>query len=214
VSVHQRSLFAIGRPHVDADANIERIDLHHGSWVDIGRGCLAGADTLLDRLAESVDWRQGRRWMFERMVDDPRLSRWYKRGDAFPDDALMEVKHELEQRYDVELGSVGLNYYRDGRDSVAFHRDRELRHLDDTLVAIVTLGARRPFLLRPRAGGRSLDLAPASGDLLVMGGTCQVHYEHGIPKVAHAGPRISASYRWSSKRGRPETTGVTQLQNG
>jgi alkylated DNA repair dioxygenase AlkB len=189
---------------VDHAVGFDRVPLDHAAWVDICRGYLAGADTLFDRLAESVDWRQGRRWMYERMVDDPRLSRWYKRGDPFPDDALVEVKQELQRRYGVELGSVGLNYYRDGRDSVAFHRDRELRHLDDTLVAIVTLGARRPFLIRPRAGGKSIDVAPASGDLLVMGGTCQVHYEHGIPKVARAGPRISASYRWSSKRGRPE----------
>ena len=66
----------------------------------------------------------------------------------------------LEARYRVQLGAVGLNYYRDGRDSVAFHRDRELRELDDTLIAIVTLGARRPFLVRPLGGGTSRDLAP------------------------------------------------------
>jgi alkylated DNA repair dioxygenase AlkB len=142
--------------------------------------------------------------MYERMVDDPRLSRWYKRGEQLPHDSLVSIKRALERQYHVRFGGVGLNYYRDGNDSVAFHRDRELRHLDDTLIAIVTLGAKRPFLIRSRSGGGSFDVSPASGDLLVMGGACQVGYEHGIPKVAHAGPRISASYRWSSRRGRPE----------
>src|SRR5215208_5131964 len=80
----------------------------------------------------------------------------------------------LEEHYDVPLGGIGINYYRDGRDSVAPHRDRELRHLDDTLIAIVTLGARRPFLIRPKGGGKSRDISPASGDLLVMGGRTQV----------------------------------------
>jgi alkylated DNA repair dioxygenase AlkB len=99
----------------------------------------------------------------------------------------------------VPFGTVGLNYYRNGADSVAPHADRELRDLDDSLVAIVTLGARRPFLLRPKGGGRSVDLAPASGDLLVMGGACQAGWEHGVPKVARAGPRVSATWRWSRR---------------
>jgi alkylated DNA repair dioxygenase AlkB len=100
----------------------------------------------------------------------------------------------------VTFGALGLNHYRDGTDSVAWHADRELRHLDDTLVAILTLGATRPFLLRPTGGGRSIDLRPASGDLLVMGGRAQACWEHAVPKTAHAtGPRISASIRWVAR---------------
>jgi len=139
--------------------------------------------------------------MYDRMVDDPRLSRWYARTASFPHPVLHELRDALQSHYRVELGGVGLNFYRDGHDSVAPHADRELRRLDDTIVAIVTLGARRPFLVRPRAGGPSIDLAPASGDLLVMGGACQLRYEHGVPKVRHAGPRISCSYRWSAANG-------------
>ena len=196
---HQRSLFGLGDPAVDAHATFERRDLEHGAWIDVARGFLLGADSLLDRLTETVEWRQGRRRMFDRMVDDPRLSRWYTRRGDFPDPALHQLHDALQQHYGVKLGGVGLNYYRDGHDSVAPHRDRELRQLDDTLVAIVTLGAKRPFLIRPHGGGSSIDLSPASGDLLVMGGACQQHYEHGVPKVAHAGPRISASYRWTAQ---------------
>lgn len=197
VPVLQGSLFAAGRPNVDPHVPFERIALDERSWIDVARNFLHGADDLYDELARTVEWRQGRRWMYDRMVDDPRLSRWFARDESPPHPALQEIRQALERHYGVEFGSVGLNYYRDGRDSVAFHRDRELRELDDTLVAIVTLGARRPFLVRPRGGGRSVDVAPASGDLLVMGGRCQADFEHGVPKVAHAGPRISASYRWS-----------------
>jgi alkylated DNA repair dioxygenase AlkB len=199
VTVLQRSLFGVGEPRVDAGAVFERIDLDGRSWIDVGRHFLAGADTLFDELVALVDWKQGRRWMFDRMVDDPRLSRWYNRDEAVPHEALADVRRALGQRYGVPFGSVGLNYYRDGRDSVAPHRDRELRHLDDTLVAIVTIGGRRPFLVRPRHGGASIDVAPASGDLLVMGGRCQADFEHAVPKVVRADPRISASYRWSAR---------------
>jgi len=136
--------------------------------------------------------------MYDRVLDDPRLSRWYSPADPLPHPSLEAVRQALSARYRVRFGGVGLNYYRDGRDSVAFHRDRELRQLTDTRVAILTLGAQRPFLVRPLGGGRSIDLAPASGDLIVMGGACQMGFEHGVPKIAHAGPRISASFRWAS----------------
>jgi alkylated DNA repair dioxygenase AlkB len=195
----QRSLFAMGDPAVDLAAPFERLSLDDASWIDVARGFLRGADTLFEQLRDGVPWKQGDRWMYDRMVDDPRLSRWYTPDEPLPHEALVVVRRVLEGRYGVPLEGVGLNYYRDGRDSVASHRDRELRHLDSALVAILTLGARRPFLVRPRDGGSSIDLSPASGDLIVMGGACQAGFEHGIPKVAHAGPRISASYRWSSR---------------
>jgi alkylated DNA repair dioxygenase AlkB len=113
------------------------------------------------------------------------------------------VRHALASHYGVPLRTVGCNYYRDGRDSVAWHRDRELRHLDRTLVAIVTLGGPRPFLVRPYGGGRSRDIRPGSGDLLVMGGRCQADWEHSVPKVRSAPPRLSLSLRWSSHEGLP-----------
>ena len=195
----QRTLLGSDEPRVDRAARIERTDLGAGSWIEIARSWLHGADTLLDALAVSVDWQCGQRWMYDRVVDDPRLSRLYRRNDPVPHDSFDTIRATLSKRYGVRFGGFGLNYYRDGRDSVAFHRDRELRHLDDTLIAIVTLGATRPFHLRPLGGGRSLDVRPGSGDLLVMGGRCQTAWEHGVPKVATAGPRISVTLRWASK---------------
>ena len=70
----QRSLFASGEPRVDTGARWERIDLGDGSWIDVGRGFLLGADTVLDDVVGAVPWRCGRRRMYDRMVDDPRLS--------------------------------------------------------------------------------------------------------------------------------------------
>src|SRR5262249_34044528 len=155
-------------PEVRADVAFARIELTRGAWVEVARGWLGGADDVLDHLVAVVPWRQGRRRMYDRVLDDPRLSPWGRDGDPLPPPALGAARDALGARYGVRFGAVGLNYYRDGRDSVAPHADRELRALDDTLVAVVTLGARRPFLLRPSGGGPSLDLAPASGDLLVM----------------------------------------------
>jgi alkylated DNA repair dioxygenase AlkB len=201
VAALQGTLLGAAEPRVDESAGFERLDLGAGSWVDLARSWLHGSDTLLDALIDRVDWRHGRRWMYDRVVDDPRVSRWYRREHEPPHPTFSAIRASLTTRYGVEMGGFGLNYYRDGRDSVAYHRDRELRRLDDTLIAIVTLGAARPFLIRPLGGGRSRDLRPGSGDLLVMGGRCQVAWEHGVPKVAHAGPRISATLRWAKNHG-------------
>jgi alkylated DNA repair dioxygenase AlkB len=199
VAVWQGSLFALGEPSVDDAATVDRIWLDEHSWIDVARNWLRGADEVCAGLLGTVDWRQGRRTIFDREVDDPRLSRWFHTTDPPPHPSLATAASALGDRYGCHLEGPGLNYYRDGRDSVAFHRDRELRELDETIVAVLTLGHRRPFLVRPRGGGRSRDLSPASGDLLVMGGRCQRDWEHGVPKVASAGARISASWRWAAR---------------
>lgn len=205
---HQTSLLGFGEPAVAAAATFARTWLDERSWVDLAPVWLRGSDTLLAELIDAVDWQRGRRWMYDRMVDDPRLSRWYGRSEQPPHPVLATAGVMLEAHYEVPLRGPALNYYRDGRDSVAPHADRELRELDDTLVAILTLGARRPFLLRPRGGGRSRDLAPGPGDLLVMGGATQLGWEHAVPKVAFAGPRVSVSWRWSPGIApRPDTLG-------
>lgn len=199
----QGTLLGAQGPTIDDSVTVTRLELDDTSWVDLGRAWLRGADTLLDALVATVPWRQGRRHMYGRMVDDPRLSRWYPESEELPHPALAQIRAALSDRYGVPFASVGLNYYRDGRDSVAPHRDRELRDVDDSRVAIVTLGAARPFLIRPRDGGRSRDVRPGSGDLLVMGGRTQADWEHAVPKVRSAGPRVSISLRWAAA---PDTT--------
>ena len=185
-----------GEPRVNEDAPIERITLDRESWLLIARDWLLGADTLLHDLIESVDWKQGRRHMYERVVDDPRLSCHYARDDALPHPALADMGARLDALLGVDLHGPGCNYYRDGRDSVAWHADRELRDLEDTRIAIVTLGARRPFLIRGfDKRQKSRNLAPGSGDLIVMGGAAQMHWQHAVPKTKHSGPRISCTWR-------------------
>ena len=92
--------------------------------------------------------------------------------------------------------TAGCCYYRDGRDSVAWHGDTIGRgKTQDTMVAIVSLGDPRRLALRPRVGG-AVDLdRDGPRDLLVMGGSCQRTWEHAVPKVAHAGPRVSVQFR-------------------
>ena len=131
MAVQQRTLLGGGEPEVVAGAAFERLHLDDRSWVDVARDWLRGADTLFDALVETVPWTQGKRWMYERMVDDPRLSCWFPPSEPLPHPALAAVKLELERRYDVPFGSVGLNYYRDGNDSVAWHCDRELREREE-----------------------------------------------------------------------------------
>ncbi len=104
----------------------------------------------------------------------------------------------LNDRYGLgpagPLRTVGICLYRDGRDSVAWHGDRIGRRRDgDTLVAIVSLGSRRRFLLRPRGGGPSRRFELGGGDLLVMGGSCQRTWEHSVPKTSRPSDRASAS---------------------
>lgn len=199
---------------VEPDASFERIQLDATSWVDVVRGWLREPDALFTRLHEDGRWVQASNFRYERRVAEPRL------GGRWPSDPAVEsVRKDLHRalvdRYRVPLDRGALVLYRDGRDSVAFHRDREMRWLDDTVIAIATLGAQRPFLLRPRAGrdedldapdrGATHDLAPAAGDLVVLGGRCQADWLHAVPKVARpTRPRISIQWRWTSRRGRPE----------
>lgn len=194
----QLNLLTCGAAGVDDTVCFERHHLDDTSWVDVARDLVRGGDEVLDDLIATTAWRNGRRQMYDRMVDDPRLSRWWRAGEGDPHELLATTRRAVEAHYRLRLGGVVLNYYRDGHDSVAWHRDRELRDPASTVVAILTLGARRPFRLRPHGGGQSIDLAPGAGDLLVMGGRCQADWEHAVPKVARPlGPRISASWRWS-----------------
>jgi alkylated DNA repair dioxygenase AlkB len=201
-------------PALRPGARFERVRLDGGSWVDVCRGWLAGADELYRAVAVDARWEQGRVFRYDRWVGEPRLSSWCRPGRDAPHPVLADLHRAIQHRVGVRFDGVALAFYRDGRDGVAFHRDRELRWLDDTVIGVLTLGATRPFLLRPRANryahdapdhGATHDLAPAGGDLLIMGGRCQADWEHAVPKVHRPiGGRISLQWRWTARRGRPE----------
>ena len=182
-------------------SSVHRTPLDRGAWIDVRRGWVTGADTLFERLRDTVPWHAERRHMYDRVVDVPRLVSFFAEGESLPDPALDEIKRALDEHYGPELGepfrTCGLCLYRDGSDSVAWHGDTTGRSsTQDTMVAIVSLGAPRALLLRPRGGGKALRHELGHGDLLVMGGSCQRTWEHSIPKTARAaGPRISVQFR-------------------
>jgi alkylated DNA repair dioxygenase AlkB len=181
--------------------SLRRTPLRAGAWVDVLPGWLTGADSLFQRLVAGVPWEAERRQMYDRMVDVPRLLRFYREGEPLPDPVLGAARDALSRHYAAELGepfrTAGLCFYRDGRDSVAWHGDRNGRGAtEDTMVAILSVGAARPLLLRSRGGGPVIRHALGHGDLIVMGGSCQRTWEHAVPKVARtAGPRISVQFR-------------------
>ena len=203
-SVVQTSLFDLPEPDDGLgllSGLVTRRVLGRGAWVDVLPGWLSGADDLFDTLLSSVPWVAERRQMYERVVDVPRLLCFYGEQAPLPHPALRTARDALNAHYGPELGepftTAGLCLYRDGRDSVAWHGDTIGRSkTEDTMVAIVSLGSPRSFLLRPRGGGATIRHQLGHGDLLVMGGTCQRTWEHAIPKTSRSvGPRISVQFR-------------------
>ncbi|MER7665158.1 MULTISPECIES: alpha-ketoglutarate-dependent dioxygenase AlkB [unclassified Streptomyces] len=180
---------------------VRRTVLGDGAWIDVLPGWLHGADALFEELRSGVPWRAERRQMYEREVAVPRLLAHYRESDPLPHPVLDEARDALDAHYAEELRepftTAGLCYYRDGRDSVAWHGDTGGRaSRQDTMVAILSVGAPRDLLLRPRGGGPSMRRALGHGDLIVMGGSCQRTWEHAVPKTTRAtGPRISIQFR-------------------
>jgi len=196
----QSTLFDSGTAGLPALDDAERTTLSRGAWIDCRRNWLPAADDVFATMVADVPWRAERRQMYDRVVDVPRLVHTYAVAEPLPHPTLEEARVALSAHYQPVLGepfvTAGCCYYRDGRDSVAWHGDNIGRgRTHDTLVAIVSLGDPRRLALRPRGGGESLSFELGHGDLLVMGGSCQRTWEHAVPKVAHAGPRISVQFR-------------------
>jgi alkylated DNA repair dioxygenase AlkB len=193
--VEQVTLFGSGEPRLDAELRgLRRCVLDAQAWIDQLPGWLEGHQALFEALRETTRWRHQRRRMYERIVDVPRLvASLPEDGPGHP--VLELAAAALSGHYGRPLDRVSLAYYRDGRDSVAWHGDRLGRLVDDTVVAILSVGAPRRFLLRPAAGGPARSFELGWGDLLVMGGRCQRTWRHSVPKAALAGPRISVQFR-------------------
>lgn len=179
-------------------ATVARVELDDRCWLDLGRGWLAGADVLFERVYREAPWQARAVPMYGRIVSEPRLTAWWDGGldDPRLPRGVAAISAALTGRYGVALPAVSAALYRDGRDSVAMHGDRVSADLPHPLVAIVSLGGPRTLLVRSKAGGSpARRIVLASGDLLVMGGACQERWQHGVPKVASAPPRISIQLR-------------------
>jgi alkylated DNA repair dioxygenase AlkB len=200
---------------IDRHAPAERTELPPGSWVEVVRGFARDAETAFTEIHHAVRWQQTEVLRYDQYVPERRLGSGM-RVDAHP--LLRQTDLHLRSRFRVPFTGVAATLYRDAQDFQGLHSDREMRWLDETLIAILVLGARRPFVLRPRlergvpvervpAGTDPSDivLTPGEGDLLVMGGACQREWLHGVPLALASGPRISLTWRWTSRRGRPDT---------
>lgn len=200
----QPSLLDGGEPRVDVSyEGLRRIELDTRSWVDYCPGWLAGSDSVFEVLAREARWQQRTVTMWDKQVLEPRLTAGWSTEAAHVPPLLGEICRLLTARYDVGFDSVWVNLYRDGQDSVAWHGDRSRLVMDQPMVATVSLGARRRFLLRKRGSSRiAHEVSPGAGDLVVMGGACQQEWEHTVPKTARpVGPRMAVTIRHS----RPHT---------
>jgi alkylated DNA repair dioxygenase AlkB len=192
----QMALFGRDEIQVNATfAGLKHTVLDSTAWVDYVPAWVRGHGRLMDELVRTTRWHSEKRPMYERIVEVPRLLA------TFPDDGpghpvLEDMRTLLVERYRSPFPHLSAALYRDGRDSVAFHGDQIARDLQEALVATVSLGEPRRFVLKPREGQAPQHRFMLGwGDLVVMGGSCQRTWLHGIPKVAHAGPRLVLMYR-------------------
>jgi alkylated DNA repair dioxygenase AlkB len=200
---------------IDRDAPVTRTALPPGSWVDFVHGFARDASAQFAELHAAARWEQREVLRYDRYVPERRLGTGW-RSDRHA--LLRQTDLLLRSRYGRQLDGVAGILYRDGDDFQGLHSDREMRWLDDTLIAILVLGARRPFVLRPRGDSIPIErvpagrdpsdivLMPGEGDLLVMGGACQREWLHGVPAAPDVDtPRMSLTWRWTSRQGRPDT---------
>ncbi len=191
----QSSLFGATHPAVQPLDRLERIALDDDSWIDLGRDVVHGTDELFAASHAVLPWEHGQRPMYDRMVAVPRLTAFVDADDPRVPAALTAMAAAFTERYGRVFDHLGANLYRDGSDSVAWHGDRIGRRVKDPVIAVLSLGGSRVFRLRPRGGGRGRSIPLHSGDVLVMGGACQHRWEHSVPKVRRAQPRISVTFR-------------------
>jgi alkylated DNA repair dioxygenase AlkB len=183
-------------------STLARSELSGGAWLDYGQGFLSGHEALMQELIGTVRFHEESRIMYERTVAVPRLVASLPADGPVPG-VLERAREALSKRYGESFERLSLGYYRSGQDSVAWHGDYVARNMEAATVATISLGAPRSFFLRPKGGGPRITLQLGWGDLLVMGGSCQRTWEHAVPKVKQAAPRLAVMFRpvWDEPEG-------------
>lgn len=169
---------------------------------------LSEADQLYHQLLEHLAWQQERLFIYGRWLSVPRLTAWYGDTDAhyrysgvehspLPWIApLDQLREDVEQICGQPFNSVLANLYRDGRDSMGCHSDNEKVLGVNPLIASLSFGETRVLRFRHLNNGRKIDLELAHGDLLLMAGTLQHHWQHELPKTRKPiNPRINLTFR-------------------
>ncbi|MFI6909400.1 alpha-ketoglutarate-dependent dioxygenase AlkB [Nonomuraea sp. NPDC050394] len=200
----QLDLFAQQTPSLDRTfATARRVRLDETSWVEHVPAWLTGGEHLLRELIAGAAWEQRLRSIAGRMMVEPRLTAEYPDLADAPHDLLRTAAAALSARYGLPYDGLWINFYRDHRDSTGWHGDWATCRRERCVVPVLSLGATRRFLLKPRAGGRGVALTPAAGDLVVMGGRCQRDWRHSVPKQAtRSGPRVSVNFSSRLQSGR------------
>ena len=161
---------------------------------------------VMQRLLDETDWRHEQVQVWGKLHMQPRLTAWHgeasyrysgKTFHPLPFTPLqLHIKEVVERATGRRFNSVLLNYYRDERDSMGFHADDERELGPDPAVASVSFGAPRTFILKHRRLPKTVKLALGDGCLLLMAGTLQQHWLHGINKErTPRGPRINLTFR-------------------
>jgi alkylated DNA repair dioxygenase AlkB len=179
----------------EAFSGATRVQLDETSWVDHVQGWLAGDDELMALLMREASWEQRSRWMYTRVVDEPRLTAEYPVIEDAPQPVLHYLAEVLSAHYQQPYKRLWMNWYRDNDDGTGWHADRPASRLDEAVIPVLSLGATRRFLIRPAGGGPSTVIVAHGGDLVVMGGRCQKDYQHSVPRQRQpAGPRLSLNF--------------------
>ena len=189
----QGSLFGFAPVSFDEDfSELRRIQLDDDAWLDYCPMWLSGDENLFATLVDAAEWSQPVVRMYDREVLTPRLVGRVEH-DVHP--VVPQIIDSLSESYGIRMDQVSAGWYRDGNDSVAYHGDRIARERPRSIVATISLGAARRFLIRPQGGGHAQSFSLGHGDLVVMGGSCQRTWEHAVPKVSSADPRIALMFR-------------------
>jgi alkylated DNA repair dioxygenase AlkB len=211
-----------GDPFHDAGATddaIDRLDMQDGEAV-LHRGIFTDSrhERLFRELRDEIAWQQHRVTVYGRTLAAPRLSAWY--GDPGAVYAysglsleplpwtplLMQIKETVEDLSGTGFNSALLNLYRDGRDSVGWHSDDESSLDRNPLIASVSLGATRRFVLRHKKTRLQVVLDLPPGSMLIMAGATQHHWQHQLPKTRRpVGPRINLTFRSIVNPGGPRS---------
>lgn len=164
---------------------------------------------LYGRLKNEINWKQEPIWIFGKKVMQPRLTAMYGNPEIpygysgikmIPDswtDLLEKIKQPVEKTVGIEFTHVLLNYYRDGSDSMGWHRDNEKELGPNPVIASVSFGESRDFQLRHyKSKTHKTTVSLKNGSLLVMSGSTQHHWEHQLPKRKKiSGGRINLTFR-------------------